>query len=82
MRHYLSLLAFALILIVCAPANAQQPSIEDLQNIIPSLENQRNMALTNQAFAEARERKLIAEVAKLKAELDALKPKPPEPPKK
>jgi hypothetical protein len=65
-------IAALLLCAFAAGAFAQQAPIDPMR-VIPAIENQRNVALTNQAIAEARAAMLADEVARLKAELEELK---------
>jgi len=75
----------ALLALLISSALAQQPQSPDpafMQKALTALQGQRNQALDGQAVAEARAAQLADEVAKLKAEIEALKKPPTEPPKK
>ncbi len=78
MKTILILLA----MVTPAFAQQQQPTVQDLQDIIPALEAQRNQALTSQAVEAGRNANLQRENAKLKTELEELKKKAPAAPPK
>ena len=68
MRKYLVVL-----LLVAAPAFAQQPDPEQLTRLVNTLQAQRNQVFDMLAVSDAKVAELTAKVKALEAELDKLK---------
>lgn len=76
------LMIASLLLFAAFPALAEQPDAATLQRLLAAIEAQRNQALTQHAYAEAKAAALTDDLAKAKAQIKELETKGEEKPVK